>query len=148
MGNLGFGVMLRALSGNEETVRAFTGAVNKIISSARVAKDVDELQLRFTDGTGILVFDDGQSCCESRYMRTDDDLSQASGATFLGLDIKDAPGQEDEYGDAHDIQFLELQTSLGPFTMSNHNVHNGYYGGFAVVVRELLAEDTSTDKEG
>ena len=42
---------------------------------------------------------------------------------------------EEEY-ETHEVQFLEIKTSKGIFTMSTHNEHNGYYGGFAIVVSE------------
>ena len=37
--------------------------------------------------------------------------------------------------DCHEVQFLEVKTSKGSFTMSSHNEHNGYYGGFSIEVR-------------
>ncbi len=77
------------------------------------------------------IYDDGQSCCENRYMRTDDDLSSYVGSKLLGAEIKDAPNISEEYG-YHEIQFLEVQTDCGTFTMTSHNEHNGDYGGFLI----------------
>jgi hypothetical protein len=37
--------------------------------------------------------------------------------------------------------FLEIHTDRGSFTMANHNVHNGYYGGFAVEVHPETDEE-------
>lgn len=116
---------------NNEAVR---GAVGKTIAS--VALDNDELVLRFTDGTGIKLVDEGQSCCEYRYMRTDDILTDYIGAEFRGAEIKDAP-EVDDGCTVHEVQFLEVQTSKGVFTMSSHNEHNGYYGGFWITATNL-----------
>lgn len=133
---LGMGVMINILSGNESTVKAFEAAKGKTIKEARLDTEANALRIQFEDDWGIKVFDDGQSCCENRYMRTDDDLTAFVGAQLLDVQVKDAPplraGEECE--DYHDVQFLEVHTSKGVFTMSNHNEHNGYYGGFSVKI--------------
>jgi len=136
---LGFSVMMNQLCGNEETVKAFRGAVGKTIESVVLAEvdNANLLKLAFTDKTAIVIYDDGQSCCESRYMRTDDDLKGFVGAKLMGGEIKDAPPvKESEYDEEHEVQFLELQTDKGVITFSNHVEHNGYYGGFSIVVRD------------
>jgi len=66
-------------------------------------------------------------------MRTDDDLTEFVGTKFLGVEIKEAPSIEGEYGEQHEVQFLEVKTDKGVFTMASHNEHNGYYGGFSIV---------------
>lgn len=135
---LGLGVLVNRLHGNAETVEAHKTAISKVISEAAM-KD-NELHLHFTDGTGIRVWDDGQSCCETRYMTTDDDLPAFVGATFTGLELRDAPNRTDEDSyEEHEVQFLLVNTSKGVFTLETHNEHNGYYGGFAVEVRALEA---------
>ena len=112
-----------------------TPTIGKTIVSLRL--DDDTLYIAFADGSKLTLFDDGQSCCETRYMRTDDNLAEYIGGRLLGAEVKDVPKligfwkDEDEYGD-HDIQFLEITTSKGSFVMSNHNEHNGYYGGFCI----------------
>lgn len=129
----GMGVMIGMLGGNAESVEAHNNAVGKAIRSAVIDKD-DRLQLEMSDGSTLVIFDDGQSCCEHRYMRTDDDLSKLTGATFLGAELRAAPNETDEWGE-HETQFLIVNTSLGSVTFANHNEHNGYYGGFWVVCR-------------
>ena len=131
----GMGVMLHRLSGNEQIVNTFKAAIGKTIASLKLCDD-EALHIGFDDGSGIRFYDDGQSCCESRYMRTDDDLSTFVGAKLTGAEIKEAPDVQNEHGESHEVQFLEIQTDRGVFTMSSHNEHNGYYGGFAIVVRE------------
>lgn len=112
-----------------------TPTIGKTIVSLRL--DDDTLYIAFADGSKLTLFDDGQSCCETRYMRTDDNLAEYIGGRLLGAEVKDVPKliglwkDECEYGD-HDVQFLEITTSKGSFVMSNHNEHNGYYGGFCI----------------
>jgi hypothetical protein len=129
---LGIGVMIQTLGGNEETVNAVKSALNKTIE--KVWLEENELLFKFTDGTNLKLYDDGQSCCEDRYMRTDDDLSEYEGAKLLDFELKNAPDQEDDYG-THEIQFLDVKTSNGVFQMANHNEHNGYYAGFCIVAK-------------
>ena len=132
MGQLGIGAMLGRLGGNRESVEAIQSVLNKTIKSVRVDEEMNALRFEFEDGTKFKIFDDGQSCCESRYMRTDDILTEFAGAIFQNAELKDAPNITDEYGD-HEVQFLEIQTDKGVFTCSNHNEHNGYYGGFWII---------------
>jgi hypothetical protein len=129
MMNLGLGVMIRMLGGNKESVDAMTGAIGKKIAAVSLTDDA--LHFTFEDGTKIKLADEGQSCCENRYMRTDDDLSYFVGAELRGAEVNEAPSAECEY-DSHDVEFLVVHTDKGDFTMSSHNEHNGYYGGFCV----------------
>lgn len=112
--------------------RVIAAAIGRRIE--RIA--IEENELLITLPHGVLgLFDDGQSCCERRYMRTDDDLPYFVGARFLGAEVATAaevPRDEDSYGE-HEIQFLRILTSRGVITIANHNEHNGYYGGFSLV---------------
>lgn len=130
----GVGVMLNMLGGNRETYNAYHACLNKRIIDIDIVKDKDYLYIEFDDNTKLKIFDDGQSCCEIRYMNTDDDLKYHVGSIFIGAEIKNGPDEEDEYG-IHETQFLEIKTSKGCFTITNHNEHNGYYGGFAIELR-------------
>ncbi len=127
--------MISYLGGNDETVKAHEASIGKTIKNARI-DDKDRLILSFDDGANLLAFDDGQSCCESRYMRTDDDLEDLVGQKFVSMELRDAPseGDPDGYGE-HEVQFLILNTDKGSITFANHNEHNGYYGGFGIVLR-------------
>jgi len=127
----GVGVLIGLLGGNDESAKAFGAAIGKKITALEL-KD-DALHFKFEDGTGIRLFDDGQSCCESRYMRTDDDLSAFVGADLRGAETRPGPeAPHGEYDEEHEIEFLVVSTSLGEFTMASHNEHNGYYGGFCI----------------
>lgn len=114
----------------DSTLKLAHACVGRTI--AALASDDDTLRLTFEDGTTLRLADEGQTCCERRYMRTDDTLSDYVGATLVGLELRKAPTQVNEWGEAHDVQFLAVQTSKGTFVMSNHNEHNGYYGGFDI----------------
>jgi len=129
---LGMGVMLGILGGNKETVESVQASIGKTI--ANIVLENDKLEMSFTDGTKLTMWDDGQSCCETRYMMTDDTLSDYIGATVHDFELKDAPNEPDEYGD-HEVQFLDVKTSKGTFQMATHNEHNGYYGGFYIVAK-------------
>ena len=145
--HLGMGVMIGIR--NAATVDAVKGALGKTITSAALdtrpkAPGGGAVVLHFTDGTGLELWDDGQSCCESRYMTTDDDLSRLAGETLTDITLTDGPdlnkGTEDSGGwpaDPHDTQFLNIHTNLGRVQVVTHNEHNGYYGGFWIVARIL-----------
>jgi len=146
MGNLGLGVMIGILGGNEETVKALNESIGKEISLIELLKDsngwdADSLIFTFNDGTKLRVWDGGQSCCESRYMHTDDDLQAFTESELTMIEIRDAPDIEDEYGEAHEVQFLLVTTGKGVFTIETHNEHNGYYGGFWIQC--ALVEDSN-----
>ena len=127
MGQIGMGVML---GGNVDSMEAFKSAMGKTIAGLTLGTD-DALHFVFDDGSKIKLFDDGRSCCENRYMRTDDNLAEFVGAKLLSAEIKEAPSLEDEY-DYHDVEFLEVKTDRGVFTMASHNEHNGFYAGFLI----------------
>lgn len=64
--------------------------VNKVIKEVFLFSD--KLTVVFEDGTKISFEDDGQSCCERRYMSNDgDDLREYVGSKYIGYSIKDAP---------------------------------------------------------
>lgn len=100
-----------------------------------VALTDDRVAVSFESGGSLIFYDDGQSCCESRYIRTDDNLEDFAGAEFRGAEIRSADDMPDEWG-THEVQFLVLLTDKGNITFSAHNEHNGYYGGFAITVEE------------
>lgn len=132
----GIGVMLGILGGNKETVDTVKASLNKTIEKVWLDKEADALNFKFTDGTGMQLLDDGQSCCEHRYMVTTDDLTEYNNCKLLDIELKDAPEEEDEYG-THEVQFLDIKTDKGVFQMANHNEHNGYYGGFWIIAKPI-----------
>jgi len=126
----GMGVMINQLAGRtEDEVKAWRAVLGKPIAALEMIDDA--LHITTGDGVHVKLFDDGQSCCEHRYMMTDDDLSDFVGAVLLDADIRDGDSVEADYGD-HETQFLIVKTDAGDFTMVTHNEHNGYYGGFYI----------------
>ena len=145
MGDLGLGVMINMLGGNEKTVNTINDVLNKNIINMFIEKDrwgEDSLVIEFKDESKIRIFDDGQSCCENRYIHTDDDLSAFIPSKLISVALREAPSIEDEYG-KHEVQFLIIKTSLGEFTLETHNEHNGYYGGFWVVAEPITELKTT-----
>jgi hypothetical protein len=132
--NMGVGAMLHILGGG--SANSADKYYGRVIASAVLDSEGERLRIGFTDGTIIEIWDDGQSCCESRYMRTDDDVSSLVGGTLIRIEAKDGPEQEGEYGDAHEQVFVEVATDKGFITVANHNEHNGYYGGFGLTITE------------
>ncbi len=131
MNQLGIGVVINMLGGNEETVKAVKQCVGKVIKDLALIDD----HLVFTfDEFKVEFYDDGQSCCESRYMTTDDDISEFIGAIFNSVEIKETESIDTEF-EEHEIEFLQFNTSKGDITFASHNEHNGYYGGFYVVAK-------------
>lgn len=132
MSNLGIGVMLNMLSGDtgRDTIQAVIG---KTIQSVDLDDDANggdgALVLTFTDGYRLSMFDNGRSCCEARYLTTDDNLAYYSGSIFTDAEVVEGPSTTGEYGE-EEIAFLKIHTSLGIFTVETHNEHNGWYGGF------------------
>ena len=101
----------------------------------------------FEDRSILFMYDDHQQCCERRWMHTDDDLSYFQGAILQGSEIRKGPVERVEYGDEKESQFLIVTTSKGQFTVVNYNEHNGYYGGFSLLMRRLTPQGYTYDSE-
>ena len=137
MSQPGVGANLHYLGGgSEHDPSEYYG--QKIIS-AELLKDgssEDRLRLGLGDGRVIDIWDDGQSCCESRYMTCDDDVKSLIGHQLVRIEAKPGPDVQDQYGECHEQVFLEVGTDSGFVTIANHNEHNGYYGGFGLTITE------------
>lgn len=112
--------------------KAYDVAIGKEIRELALEGDV--LVFVFTDGTRLELYDDGQQCCEERFMVCDDDLSIHAGSRLMGFQVARAPDLESEAG-VEEVQFLRVTTSEGGFEVRSHNRHNGYYGGFRLRAR-------------
>ncbi len=131
MTNLGMGAMLHMLSGgSEHSAEEYYGLT---VTGARI--DDGRLTLELDNGKTIQIWDDGQSCCEHRYMSTDDDVSSLIGGKLINIEAKDGPEIEEDY-EVHEQVFVEVATDKGFITIVNHNEHNGYYGGFGLTITE------------
>lgn len=93
------------------------------------------LSLTLDDDKTIYVWDDGQDCCEHRYMTTDDDVQSLVGNILIRIEAKDAACSAERW-DVHEQVFVEIGTDKGFITIVNHNEHNGFYGGFSLTVTE------------
>jgi hypothetical protein len=89
------------------------------------------LYLTFADGRVAELRDDGQSCCETRYLTSDDALDSFTGADLRAVEVRGG-GCSEEGSGFHEIEFLVITTTIGAITVATHNEHNGYYGGFAL----------------
>jgi hypothetical protein len=98
--------------------------------------DDNALSLTFADGVTIHIWDDGQSCCEHRYMTSDDDPATLVGHRLVGITGKEGPTEGEDGDETHEVVFVEVQTDGGFITLANHNEHNGYYGGFGLTITE------------
>lgn len=81
-------------------------------------------------GCHYRISDEGQSCCETRWMTCDDNLDMFKGSIIKDIELFEDESVEDENGDCDDVKFLRIVTTLGDFRICMHNKHNGYYGGF------------------
>lgn len=98
------------------------------------ATRVDEAMV-FTlgDSATLYLYDDGQSCCENRYMTCDDDLASFVGRSIAGIEQVDGQTEEGEYGYCHEQVFVKVIMDDGTnIAITSHNEHNGYYGGFSL----------------
>ena len=126
-----FDVLRGKLCKDKEAVQAWEESVGKKIVRISVVDNICRIEF---PAHVLKIFDDGQDCCERRFMVCDDKLDAFIGGELLGATIEDAPRQEGDY-DVHEVQFLHVKTTKGSFAISNHNEHNGYYGGFWIVAR-------------
>lgn len=127
----GIGAVIHELGGGSEK-SASNYAGRKIINANH---EGEVFNIDFEDGTKIQITDDGQSCCESRYLTCDDNPKDLIGQTLQGITVKFSE-TEDNY-EIHEIAFLEIQGDKSSVTFATHNEHNGYYGGFGLNIREL-----------
>jgi hypothetical protein len=107
---------------------------DKTITS--IVIDNNKLTLSFNDNTSLIFRDDGQDCCEYRYMHTDDDLNYFNNSKLLNAKILEGPTIDSGDDDIKECEFLIITTSKGDFTIQNYNKNNGYYGGFNITVHD------------
>jgi len=96
----------------------------------------ERLEIRFEDFTEITLWDSDQQCCESRYTTCEDDLYTLVGAELKEIRVSKGPKIEDRWEECHEQLFLDVITDKGKVQLVTHNEHNGYYGGFSMMVSE------------
>jgi hypothetical protein len=135
MSQAGIGAMLHYLGGgSEHNAAEYYGRAIKSVTLNNEAHP-NRLEIAFEDGTQISIRDDGQSCCESRYMTTDDDPCTLVGKRLTKVEPKEHKEKNGDY-DAHEMVFVEVAAEGEHITIVNHNEHNGYYGGFGLTITE------------
>lgn len=132
------GAMLSVLQGrSKEEVDRLKKAIGKTIKSIKLDPEGNggdgSLEFKFEDGSWIQVVDDARSCCESRFMNTDDDLNYYNGAILNDIRTQSGGTRDGDY-ETTEVMFLMVDTSIGTFTISAYNRHNGYYGGICIRV--------------
>lgn len=137
MAQPGIGAVIHMLGGGSQNDPA--KYLGRKIVSAELDKEANRVRLSFEDGTKIAIWDDGQSCCEPRYIASDDDFSKIVDADLVAIETKPADDIEDEYGYCHEQTFIDLVTTKGTITFTTHNEHYGYYGGFGLTITEEAA---------
>lgn len=113
----------------DEGTEDIEAAIGKQITGLEV--DEDACVISLASGERLRIWDDGQDCCERRYITCDDNVSGFDGARLVAIEARDV-GPEQPPGDdaAHDVVFVVIETDRGAVTLCTHNEHNGYYGGF------------------
>ena len=101
-----------------------------------VSLSSEEVRIKFEDSSAVRLWDSGQTCCESRYMTSDDDLFTLVGHTLQRIEAKDGPTTNED-AEPHETCFIEIGTDVGFVTITNHNEHNGYYGGFGLALEAV-----------
>ena len=118
----------------DELNREYSGAY---ISTAVFIAEVITLTLLHPNriATVVTLSDEGQSCCEIRYMSLDgDNVNDLVGARFHHVQVRGVASTDDGDSELHEINFVEIVTDKGGITFSMHNEHNGYYGGIDLTV--------------
>lgn len=131
MSQPGIGAMLHYFGGGSK--HSASEYYGRTICGAEIIDN--RLRLTLDGGKEIEIWDDGQSCCESRYMTCDDDLKSLLGHKITRIETKAGPNTDAEY-DVHEQVFVEVGTDKNFITIANHNEHNGYYGGFGLTITE------------
>ena len=120
---------------SETTLNSYWKALGQTIRE--ISCDYQTLTMRFENGHGFTITDNGQSCCENRYMVCDDDTRSYAGARLLGMELADGPRVLDEWLDPQEVQFLRIHTSRGTIVVSNYN--EGRYSGFCIELKAISA---------
>lgn len=108
------------------------------LSILKIELEDSTITIRLERGAVLTLRDEGQSCCEDRYITTDDDIEDLANHKLLSVEVVDGPGAEEQDYVTHEVQFLNINTSQRTIQFAAHNVHNGYYGGFRIRARAKL----------
>lgn len=119
---------------NSATLDALDDSIGKNINNIWI--DADGVSLIIEHESGILnISDNGQQCCESRYMETDDNLKDFIGAIIINFEYKDGGFIDPVNDTVLEVAFFDIKTTSGIFQIKNYNENNGYYCGFDLSAR-------------
>jgi predicted phage gp36 major capsid-like protein len=121
--------------GQKDAAEIIERCIGKKIIEVKFSDDT--IFLTFADMKTLWIWDGGQSCCERRFMRTDDNIQELVGLDFEGLELSTVARCSFESLDEREIQFLKVKAGWVEVVFSSHNEHNGYYGGFSICVKEV-----------
>lgn len=98
----------------------------------------DDLIRLIGEDSTLEILDNKESCCEDRYLVFDGhpgDLEQGGKLTT----VQYAPTDElPDVNGSHEVAFIHILLSgYRWLTFRTHNVHNGYYGGFHLIIRKV-----------
>jgi hypothetical protein len=149
MSNLGFGAMMSTLTKTNGDEALTLGNGNTIVS---ITIDTDKREdgvviIRFIDGAQLELWDNARSCCESRWLHSDDDLPYFTNCTLVSVSVEGGDSEEDSDngGNVKESEFIKIQTSLGMITVVAYNSHNGYYGGISINSEFTSAPEPTLD---
>ena len=117
-------------------MKQFAEATGKVIKSILFPKNehgfISRIRFRFGDDSELTIEDQRHLCCEHRYMSSDDRLDDFVGSKLTGYELLPVTWGKIDVDIGDEMQFLRIDTSLGSFIIQNHDLHNGYYGGFDI----------------
>lgn len=119
-------------------VEELKASLGKTIYKIKLNNNVVSLTL--DDGSQFEFWDNGQNCCEERYLDTFDDIERIEGQKLVGVQVLNAgtpPEHDKQEVECHEISFLEFKTDKDVISFSSHNLHNGYYGGISLTVKKV-----------
>lgn len=120
---------------DNDQLRPYVAKTTQSIVFGQDDNERDRIALFFKDGTRLDMYDDGQSCCEVRYITTGHDL-KIEPAGLLSIELRNVIALSNA-SEEHEIVFLHVITDRETIVFETHNEHNGYYGGFNVRIEEI-----------
>lgn len=111
------------------------------ITDIELDKERNVLLIEIAGVRTFAISDEGQSCCESRYITCDDDPKSIIGGVLQRIDVSESQDirKKDAWND-HEAIFVRIETDKGFITITTHNEHNGYYGGFSLKLTEIVRD--------
>lgn len=104
-----------------------------------LSADAKEIHIDLRGYRRLVLFDDGQQCCEKRFFTFDAcDQGLVSGDKLLAVDVLTAaryPSHPEVACQHHDVQFIVIRTDGFTVAASCHLEHNGAYAGFSLRAR-------------